>query len=65
MEYCALGDLKSLIEKRKNNDGHVESNAYGIICGKYFSEHELLLMFSQICLAVEYVHEKEIIHRYH
>ncbi|CAD2221096.1 hypothetical protein AGDE_07602 [Angomonas deanei] len=48
MEYANGGDLYIKIKERQ---------------GKLFSEEEILRLFSQICLALGYMHEKRILHR--
>ena len=50
MEYCEVGDLSYHIKRKiKNNE--------------YFSEFEIFNWFIQICLALEYVHARKVIHR--
>ena len=50
MEYCEVGDLSYHIKKKiKKNE--------------YFEEWEIFDWFIQICLALEYVHNRKIIHR--
>src|SRR5574343_202962 len=41
-------DLKSKIDERK---------------GKYFTENEVLDMFTQLCLAMKHIHDRKILHR--
>ncbi|XP_050718969.1 uncharacterized protein LOC126999887 [Eriocheir sinensis] len=48
MDYCAGGDLHSLITKRN---------------GILFPEDRVLDWFVQLCLAVKYVHDRKILHR--
>lgn len=48
MEYANGGDLYTKIKSQK---------------GKLFSEKEVLHYFSQICLALSYLHDKRILHR--
>ena len=48
MEYVDGGDLYQKIQKKKN---------------KFFTEHEILRIFIQLCLALQYIHEKKIVHR--
>lgn len=50
MEYCEVGDLAYHIKRK------VESKTY-------FEEQEIFGWFIQICLALEYVHGRRIIHR--
>ena len=56
MEYCSGGDLKQMIDNRR---ARMHNGRW-----MYFNESEVLLMFSQLCLATDYVHDKGIIHRY-
>ena len=48
MEYCAGGDLFSLISRQR---------------GKHLSEDLILFIFLQVCLAVKYIHSRHILHR--
>ena len=48
MEYCEGGDLYTKINRQR---------------GKLFSENAILQFFVQICRAVQYVHERKILHR--
>ncbi|XP_040567677.1 uncharacterized protein [Lepeophtheirus salmonis] len=48
MEYCELGDLYTKINRQR---------------GKLFPETLILGYFVQICRAVEYIHERKILHR--
>ncbi|KAG5846275.1 hypothetical protein ANANG_G00148050 [Anguilla anguilla] len=50
VEYCEGGDLSQEIKKQKDT-------------GEYFPEDQILTWFVEICMAVEYVHEKNILHR--
>ncbi|KAL4505404.1 hypothetical protein ABPG72_002466 [Tetrahymena utriculariae] len=50
MEYAEGGDLHQKIQRQKN-------------IGKLFSEEKVLDWFIQICLALEHLHTKKIIHR--
>ena len=50
MEYCASGDLEAAIRKQK------EKNVL-------FSELHVMDWFIQICLAVKYIHDRNILHR--
>ncbi|KAG5846274.1 hypothetical protein ANANG_G00148040 [Anguilla anguilla] len=50
MEYCEGGNLSEEIKKQKDT-------------GEYFPEDQILAWFVEICMAVEYVHEKNILHR--
>ena len=47
MDYADAGDLSAKIENAKG----------------YFPEHEILDMFTQLCLAVKHIHDRKIIHR--
>ena len=48
MEYCEGGDLFSLIAKQR---------------GKHLHEELILFIFLQLCLAVNYIHGRHILHR--
>ena len=48
MEYCHLGDLQSYIKKQNN---------------KPFTENFIWKLFIQICLGLNYLHSKNILHR--
>ncbi|XP_051958111.1 putative serine/threonine-protein kinase A [Xyrauchen texanus] len=48
MEYCAEGDLYKRMQTQKRNE---------------FTEEQIRDWFVQICLALQYLHEKNIIHR--
>ena len=48
MEYCAGGDLRAIINQRN---------------GVFFREERILDWFTQLCLAVKYMHDKNILHR--
>ena len=48
MEFCSGGDLFSLISKQR---------------GKYLHEDLILFIFLQLCLAVNYIHSRHILHR--
>ena len=50
MEYCEVGDLSYHIKRKINKDEH-------------FSETEIFNWFIQICLSLEYVHARRVIHR--
>ncbi|KAJ3437613.1 camk family protein kinase [Anaeramoeba flamelloides] len=50
MEFANGGDLREKIERQKD-------------LGQYFSEDEILETFIQICLALQHIHSKKIIHR--
>ena len=49
-EYADGGDLSEKIKERKNKNSN-------------FTESEILDYFTQICLAINHIHEKKIIHR--
>ncbi|XP_050958142.1 serine/threonine-protein kinase 3 [Labeo rohita] len=49
MEYCEGGDLSKVMETRKEE--------------RFFEEKEILDWLVQICLALQYLHEKKVIHR--
>ncbi|XP_018411959.1 PREDICTED: serine/threonine-protein kinase Nek3 [Nanorana parkeri] len=48
MEYCERGDLLVTIKHQR---------------GKLFSEQNILQWFVQMCLAVQHIHEKRVLHR--
>ena len=48
MDYAAGGDLSTEIKSR---------------CGKKYSEEKIIDWFTQMCLAVKYLHDRKIIHR--
>ena len=50
MEYCEVGDLTYHIKRKTKNK-------------ESFSESQIFGFFIQICLALEYVHGRRIIHR--
>jgi len=50
MEYCECGDLASHIKEKKKK-------------GETFTEEEILNWFIQICIALEYIHGRKILHR--
>lgn len=50
MEYCEVGDLSYHIKRKVKN-------------GEFFNEGEIFNWFIQICLALEYVHARRVIHR--
>lgn len=50
MEFCEHGDLAYHLGKRKK-------------AGTSFSETEIMNWFVQLCLALEYVHSRKILHR--
>jgi len=50
MEYCEVGDLTYHIKRKIKNK-------------EFFEESEIFIWFIQICLALEYVHGRRIIHR--
>ena len=50
MEYCEVGDMSYHIKRKVNKKEH-------------FSETEIFNWFIQICLALEYVHARRVIHR--
>ena len=56
MEYADGGDLECSIQKRK---GDQRRN----IAPTYFKEHEILFMFSQICLSLRTIHSARMLHR--
>ena len=48
MVFCELGDMYTKIHKQK---------------GDFFPEEQILLWLAQLCLALSYVHDKQILHR--
>ena len=48
MVFCEMGDMYTKIRKQK---------------GEYFPEETILLWVAQLCLALSYVHDKQILHR--
>jgi NIMA (never in mitosis gene a)-related kinase len=50
MEYCEVGDLSFHIKKRKAKE-------------EPFSEMEIMNWFVQLCLSLEYVHGRKVLHR--
>ena len=54
LEYCAVGDLNSLVEKQKQAGGAVT---------KPFVDNLIWKIFIHICLGVQYLHSRNIIHR--
>lgn len=50
MSYADGGDLSQKIKEMKNKGG-------------VFPESQILVWFTQVCLAIQHVHEKKIIHR--
>ena len=50
IEYCPIGDLNSYIEKQK-------------VTGKPFVENVVWKIFIHICLGIQYLHSKDIVHR--
>ena len=48
MVFCEMGDMYTKIHKQK---------------GEYFPEEQILLWIAQLCLALSYVHDKQILHR--
>lgn len=57
IEYCNMGDLYNLI-KNKNTEPQIEKNIKGGLCGNI-----LISFINQISLALDYIHEQNIIHR--
>ncbi|KAI2645510.1 Serine/threonine-protein kinase Nek1 [Labeo rohita] len=49
MEYCAGGDLFKKMQTQKDNG--------------FFEEQQILDWFVQICLALQYIHENNVLHR--
>lgn len=51
MEFADGGDLDRQIKQRAANGSH------------YFQEHEVLFMFLQICMALDHIHQRKMLHR--
>jgi NIMA (never in mitosis gene a)-related kinase len=50
IQSIVVGDLGFHIKKKKSKD-------------EYFSEEEVLNWFAQICLSLEYIHGRKVLHR--
>ena len=50
MEYCEKRDLAYHIKKKREKKEH-------------FTEEEIMNWFVQICLALDFVHDRKILHR--
>ncbi len=50
MEYCEVGDLSFHIKRRQQK-------------GERFTETEIFNWFVQLCLALEYIHGRRVLHR--
>lgn len=50
MEYCEVGDLSFHIKRRQANSQH-------------FTETEIFNWFVQLCLSLEYIHGRKVLHR--
>lgn len=50
MEYCEHGDLAFHVRKKKTKN-------------EQFSETEIMNWFVQLCLSLDYVHSRKILHR--
>lgn len=50
MEFGDGGDLQKMIKERAKTEN-------------YFSQEEILNIFTYICLGLQYIHENKIIHR--
>ena len=48
MEFASLGDLHSLIRRQR---------------GRYFEERRILAWFSQLAIAIDFIHSRHILHR--
>eukprot|EP01061_Rhynchopus_euleeides_P026072 TRINITY_DN4269_c0_g1_i1.p1 TRINITY_DN4269_c0_g1~~TRINITY_DN4269_c0_g1_i1.p1 ORF type:complete len:447 (+),score=173.13 TRINITY_DN4269_c0_g1_i1:192-1532(+) len=51
MEFADGGDLDRQVKQRAANNF------------KYFQEHEVLFMFLQLCMALDHIHAKKMLHR--
>ena len=47
---CLVGDLAYHVKKRK-------------LKGEHFTEETIMQWFAQLCLALEYIHKRRILHR--
>ena len=50
MEFCECGDLAFHVEKKKKKK-------------EQFSEEEVMNWFVQLCLSLDYIHRRKILHR--
>ena len=50
MEFCEVGDLANAVKKARTKQEH-------------FSENNVMQWFVQMCLALEYIHRRKILHR--
>jgi NIMA (never in mitosis gene a)-related kinase len=50
MEFCEMGDLSYHVKKKRSKN-------------ESFSETEIMNWFVQICMALEYVHRRRVLHR--
>lgn len=55
LEYCAVGDLNSLVEKQRQFGGGTVT--------KPFVDNLIWKIFIHICLGMQYLHSRNIIHR--
>ncbi|CAD2218413.1 protein kinase [Angomonas deanei] len=56
LEYADAGDLLTQVEVRTRSKGAEGGPAY-------YQQDELLVILSQLCLAIEYIHDRRIMHR--
>ena len=59
MEYAGGGDLEQKINEKKARKK--QSVVKGSDC--YWSEDEVLDMFTQVCLGLKHVHDRKVLHR--
>jgi len=50
MEFCEMGDLAYHVKKMRQKNEH-------------FSESVIMQWFVQLCLSLEYIHKRKILHR--
>ena len=50
MEFCEMGDLANQVKKAKKE-------------GRHFTESQIMQWFVQLCMSLEYIHRKKILHR--
>ena len=56
MDYADNGDLQTKIK-----DKHKQKAKTGVL--EYFTEDQVLNLFTQICLAIKHCHDRKILHR--
>ncbi|KAF5221212.1 putative NEK family Serine/threonine-protein kinase [Trypanosoma cruzi] len=70
LEYADAGDLQTQVEVRakhysrvKNGSGSASRKDAAEAVPCYYKENEVLVILAQLCLAVKYIHGKNIMHR--